>query len=136
MDAWCTCYSFCNLFCIGNWYPESPRWLITRKNDIDTSKKILSKLGIVNVDAEVASIIKSYQHETTAGHSVKLFSAKYNKILWLAFMVAFFNGRALILFYTMLLKFWNGQDWLRRNLCSTLLLSVEPISFSLLLVCI
>lgn len=82
--------------------PESPRWLITRKNDMDTSKKILSKLGIVDVNAEIASIIQSYQHETTAGHSVKLFSAKYNKILWLAFMVAFFNqwsGINFILYY-------------------------------------
>src|SRR5215210_1475599 len=44
--------------------PESPRWLITNRNDVNTSKKILSRLGIVDVETEVSSIIKSYQHET------------------------------------------------------------------------
>src|SRR3954469_1358315 len=29
--------------------PESPRWLITNKNDTNTSKKILSKLGVDDV---------------------------------------------------------------------------------------
>ena len=41
--------------------PESPRWLITRKNDTTTSKKILSRLGIEDVDAEISSIIESHQ---------------------------------------------------------------------------
>jgi sugar porter (SP) family MFS transporter len=82
--------------------PESPRWLITKKNDPGASKKILSKLGIADVDAEVSSIIASYQHETATGHSSRIFSSKYKTILWLAFMVAFFNqlsGINFILYY-------------------------------------
>lgn len=82
--------------------PESPRWLITNRNDTGTAKKILSKLGIANVDAEVDSIIASYKHETLTGHSSKMFSSKYKAILWLAFMVAFFNqlsGINFILYY-------------------------------------
>jgi sugar porter (SP) family MFS transporter len=82
--------------------PESPRWLLTNRNDPDTSKKILSKLGVADVDAEVASIMASYQHEISSGQSTKLFSAKYRTILWLAFMVAFFNqlsGINFILYY-------------------------------------
>src|SRR6478735_4920009 len=82
--------------------PESPRWLITNKNDTGKAKKILSNLGIADPDAETASIVKSYQHETSAGHSSKLFSSKYKNILWLAFMVAFFNqvsGINFILYY-------------------------------------
>lgn len=82
--------------------PESPRWLITKKNDVDDSKIILSKLGVEDPDAEVASIIKSYQHETAAGHTSKFFSKKYSKVLWLAFFVAFFNqwsGINFILYY-------------------------------------
>jgi sugar porter (SP) family MFS transporter len=82
--------------------PESPRWLITNKNDTGKAKKILSNLGIADPDAETASIVKSYQHETSAGHSSKLFSSKYKSILWLAFMVAFFNqvsGINFILYY-------------------------------------
>src|SRR6476469_5263342 len=33
--------------------PESPRWLVTKKNDTGSAKKILSRLGIANVDQEV-----------------------------------------------------------------------------------
>jgi sugar porter (SP) family MFS transporter len=82
--------------------PESPRWLLTTKNDKDTSKKILKKLGVNDVDREISSIMNSYKHETTVGHSSKMFSGKYKTILWLAFMVAFFNqlsGINFILYY-------------------------------------
>jgi sugar porter (SP) family MFS transporter len=82
--------------------PESPRWLITKKNDTSTSRKIMSRLGVVDVDQEISSIIKSDQHETSSGRSSKMFSAKYKSILWLAFMVAFFNqvsGINFILYY-------------------------------------
>jgi sugar porter (SP) family MFS transporter len=82
--------------------PESPRWLITNKNDTGKAKKILSNLGIADPEAETAAIVKSYQHETSAGHSSRLFSSKYKSILWLAFMVAFFNqvsGINFILYY-------------------------------------
>jgi sugar porter (SP) family MFS transporter len=82
--------------------PESPRWLITNRSDTTLAKKILSKLGIVNVDEEVSIILASYKHETSTGHSKNLFSAKYKTILWLAFMVAFFNqwsGINFILYY-------------------------------------
>src|SRR5215211_3873184 len=81
--------------------PESPRWLITNRNDITSSKKILADLGIANVDAEVNSIIESYKHETS-GSKVSLFNKRYSKVLWLAFMVAFFNqwsGINFILYY-------------------------------------
>src|SRR6476469_1528182 len=47
--------------------PESPRWLITKKNDIDSSKKILEQLGEEDAEAEVNTIIKSYKHETASG---------------------------------------------------------------------
>lgn len=82
--------------------PESPRWLITKMNAVDKAKKVLIKLGITDPDAEVASIIKSYQHESSAGHSSRIFGGKYNTVLWLAFMVAFFNqwsGINFILYY-------------------------------------
>ncbi len=82
--------------------PESPRWLITNRNDVNNSKQILSKLGIVDVETEVASIIKSYQHETGGANTTSLLSPKYKTIMWLAFLVAFFNqwsGINFILYY-------------------------------------
>jgi sugar porter (SP) family MFS transporter len=82
--------------------PESPRWLLTNRKDDGRAKKILSRLGVTDVDAEVSTIIKSHQHETTLGSSSGIFSPKYRTILWLAFMVAFFNqvsGINFILYY-------------------------------------
>lgn len=82
--------------------PESPRWLITKKADSSLAKTILSKLGIANVDEEVATIVKSYQHETSTGRSTNLLDRKYRNIMWLAFFVAFFNqwsGINFILYY-------------------------------------
>ena len=82
--------------------PESPRWLITKKNDQAAAKKILSQIGIANVDEEVSSIIKSNQHEALAGNTSGFFSSKHSIIIWLAFMIAFFNqlsGINFILYY-------------------------------------
>ncbi len=82
--------------------PESPRWLITNKNDTGTAKKVMSKLGVGNVDAEVSSIIESYKHETASTQTSNIFGAKYGRVMWLAFFVAFFNqlsGINFILYY-------------------------------------
>lgn len=82
--------------------PESPRWLIAKKNDTSLARTILAKLGIVNVDAEVATIVKSHQHEIVSGNSTNLLDKRYSIVMWLAFMVAFFNqwsGINFILYY-------------------------------------
>lgn len=81
--------------------PESPRWLITCKNDLITSRKVLSDLGIEDVNAEVQSVVESYRHESGGGRT-SVFSSRYTRILWLAFLVAFFNqwsGINFILYY-------------------------------------
>ncbi len=82
--------------------PESPRWLIARKNDITNAKKVLMKLGVVNPDEVISSVTTSIQHESSAGHTSGFFSSKYRSIVWLAFMIAFFNqlsGINFILYY-------------------------------------
>jgi sugar porter (SP) family MFS transporter len=82
--------------------PESPRWLVTNRNDKTTAKRVLLKLGIADADLEVTSILKSFQHEVATGTSTSIFSKKYSAIMWLAFMVAFFNqmsGINFILYY-------------------------------------
>lgn len=82
--------------------PESPRWLITSRSDDSLAKRILTRLGISNADAEVAAIRASYAHETKAGPASGIFSHKYKTVLWLAFAVAFFNqisGINFILYY-------------------------------------
>ncbi len=82
--------------------PESPRWLITKKNDLVKAKEILNLIGVENADNEISSIIISNQHEAALNKSSDFFSPKHNKIIWLAFMIAFFNqlsGINFILYY-------------------------------------
>jgi sugar porter (SP) family MFS transporter len=82
--------------------PESPRWLIAKRNDSAAAKKVLLRIGVANADEVVSSIKTSIQHEASAGHTSGFFSSKYKMILWLAFMIAFFNqlsGINFILYY-------------------------------------
>jgi sugar porter (SP) family MFS transporter len=82
--------------------PESPRWLIAKKNDLETARKVFKRIGVNNADDVIASIKASVQHETTTGHGEGFFNKKYSTILWLAFFVAFFNqwsGINFILYY-------------------------------------
>jgi sugar porter (SP) family MFS transporter len=82
--------------------PESPRWLISKRNNTAAAASVLSKLGVPNPDAEVASIVASVRDEASKGNTSGFFSAKYKKVIWLAFMVAFFNqlsGINFILYY-------------------------------------
>ncbi len=82
--------------------PESPRWLITKKNDTVAAKKILAEMGITNTEEEIASIIASNTHSEIAGVSTSFFNKKYRRVIYLAFLVAFFNqlsGINFILYY-------------------------------------
>jgi sugar porter (SP) family MFS transporter len=82
--------------------PESPRWLITRKNDLPAAKKILSEIGVADPETEVSSIITSNQHEAALEKKAGFFSPAHSKIIWLAFFIAFFNqlsGINFILYY-------------------------------------
>src|SRR4051812_33268866 len=72
--------------------PESPRWLVAVKKDDATARKVMKRLGMNNIDEEIKLINASAQHESRAGHESKsFFSSKYKTILWLTFLVAFFN---------------------------------------------
>ena len=82
--------------------PESPRWLITKKNDLPAAKDVLTQIGIADVDAEVAAIIAGNQHDASKGNTTEFFTSKHKKVIWLAFMIAFFNqlsGINFILYY-------------------------------------
>ena len=82
--------------------PESPRWLIAKKNDLVNATKVFERLGVTNAPDVVANVRASVQHESTVGHGGGFFSRKYSTILWLAFFVAFFNqwsGINFILYY-------------------------------------
>ena len=82
--------------------PESPRWLISKKNDLNKAKEILTVIGVENTDAEIASIIESNKHEMATAGASQFWNAKNKKIIALAFFIAFFNqlsGINFILYY-------------------------------------
>lgn len=82
--------------------PESPRWLVTKKNDLLKAKETLQLIGVDDADAEIQAIIKSNEHELTAGKATAFFSKKHTVIISLAFLIAFFNqlsGINFILYY-------------------------------------
>jgi len=82
--------------------PESPRWLITKKNDLTGAKKVLSEIGVADTEAEVVAIIDANKLDTVAGNKSEFFNSKHSKIIWLAFLIAFFNqlsGINFILYY-------------------------------------
>ena len=82
--------------------PESPRWLVSIKNDLPAAKKVLSQIGVDNPDEEVNNIIAA--NAAVESHEARetIFSSKYKRVLSLAFFVAFFNqmsGINFILYY-------------------------------------
>jgi sugar porter (SP) family MFS transporter len=79
--------------------PESPRWLIAKKQDTEGAKKVMSALGMDDVDAVMASIATPSSDKNSA---TPFLSSKHRRIILLAFMVAFFNqvsGINFILYY-------------------------------------
>jgi sugar porter (SP) family MFS transporter len=82
--------------------PESPRWLLARKNDVEGARKIFERIGVANADEVIEAIKEGIRHESEDGKGVGFFHRKHTRILWLAFFVAFFNqwsGINFILYY-------------------------------------
>lgn len=82
--------------------PESPRWLISVKNNLTRAREILVLIGSENPDADINDIIAANNAIKNSGASQQLFGKKYSKVMWLAFFVAFFNqwsGINFILYY-------------------------------------
>ncbi|MEO8406503.1 MAG: sugar porter family MFS transporter [Chitinophagaceae bacterium] len=82
--------------------PESPRWLITRKNDQLAATKILQQIGVEDVPAEIETILAANAVVDVKEKQSVFFSSKYRTPIMLAFMIAFFNqwsGINFILYY-------------------------------------
>ena len=82
--------------------PESPRWLILHKARYDDAKETLRLIDPNDYEQEMQSIVNSKNEEVKDSSSEKIFSKRYRRLAWLAFLIAFFNqvsGINAILYY-------------------------------------
>jgi SP family arabinose:H+ symporter-like MFS transporter len=82
--------------------PESPRWLILHKARYDDAKETLKVINPNDYEQEMQNIVNSKNEEVKDASSEKLFSKRYQRLGWLAFLIAFFNqvsGINAILYY-------------------------------------
>jgi sugar porter (SP) family MFS transporter len=70
--------------------PESPRWLILKKQDFNRALDILKVINPLNCDEELVSI-KNSKLESTAFNTNNLFSGQYKTPIMLAMLFAIFN---------------------------------------------
>lgn len=81
--------------------PESPRWLITRRNEEGTAREVLRRLNPAeDVERLIAAIRKSVSQRKVALST--FLSGRYRFPILLAFLVAFFNqasGINFVLYY-------------------------------------
>ncbi|HTS36110.1 MAG TPA: sugar porter family MFS transporter [Candidatus Solibacter sp.] len=78
------------IFCLG--LPESPRWLLSRKNDREAALKVLARtepeLSAAEIAAQADEIKAASTEQVSSGD---FWSARLQKPILLAFLIAFFN---------------------------------------------
>ncbi|MEY3151964.1 MAG: hypothetical protein RLZZ333_561 [Bacteroidota bacterium] len=87
--------------------PESPRWLISKKGDMEGAKAVTMRLGLEGVDAllkgnTVDGSQLTVDSQPSTVNNQPFISKKHYRIIGLAFMIAFFNqvsGINFILYY-------------------------------------
>jgi len=87
--------------------PESPRWLISKKGDMEGAKAVIMRLGLEGVDAllkgnTVDGSQLTVNSQPSTVNNQPFISKKHYRIIGLAFMIAFFNqvsGINFILYY-------------------------------------
>ncbi|SHN27946.1 MFS transporter, sugar porter (SP) family [Cyclobacterium lianum] len=71
--------------------PQSPRWLIAKKDDFETAEKILQRTDPEGVDEAIRLALEEKKLSRVQVGFMALFHSKYLKITLLAIMIALFN---------------------------------------------
>tara|TARA_B100001059_G_scaffold53560_1_gene47872 strand:- start:168 stop:1016 length:849 start_codon:yes stop_codon:yes gene_type:complete len=91
--------------------PESPRWLLTKKGDVDAATKILKELMNAQLLNETLEAIQSEIKSEGRGKGVNFFSKRFRFPILLAFLLACLtSSQELILFYTTRPPYWKERD--------------------------
>ena len=111
--------------------PNSPRWLVLKKNDIEGARKLIQKiLPASDVEAELEAIKKS----VPAKDQTRFFSSRYRFPILLAFLLAAFNqlsGINFVLYYAP--RIFNSAGIAQDNvLGASIPLGVVNLIFTLL----
>ena len=111
--------------------PNSPRWLVLKKNDIEGARRLIQKiLPASDVEAELEAIKKS----TPAKDQTGFFSSRYRFPILLAFLLAAFNqlsGINFVLYYAP--RIFNAAGIAQDNvLGASIPLGVVNLIFTLL----
>ncbi len=71
--------------------PESPRWLIVKRNAIEAARAVLHQIDPSTADAELKAIVNAREVETRKTHAEGLFSKQHSFPVMLAVLFAVFN---------------------------------------------
>lgn len=71
-----------------NFVPRSPRWLITKMGAEAEAREVLSQIA---EPEEIERLVNEIKATTHGVQSESLFQAKFNRLIWLAFFISFFN---------------------------------------------
>lgn len=71
--------------------PESPRWLMVKRKEYDKAREILAVSDPAGVEDAIAAIQKDVEEEKQKATLGTFFNGRFNKQIWLAFLIAAFN---------------------------------------------
>jgi sugar porter (SP) family MFS transporter len=117
-----------------NVIPESPRWLIVKKDEVEQAREIFKIINPNTADQIIAEILDAEQEEKKILHKEPLFSKRYNTPVMLAILFAVFNqvsGINAIIYYSPRIFEMTGLAS-SSSLLSTVGLGIINFSFTLL----
>lgn len=68
--------------------PNSPRWLVLYKRNLSKAKELLKQL---QPQSDPELLVQEIQNSADAGTQESVWAPRYRKLVWLAFLLAFFN---------------------------------------------
>lgn len=78
-------------FVLLRFVPETPRWLILKKNKLDAARAVLKIINPYDYESELQAIVENNREEHVATSSDSLLSKKYRFPIFLAVCFAMFN---------------------------------------------